>query len=107
MSHMTIAVRLMLMIALSAGFLRAGAEGWQSGAGGAAKIVDLDHEPAHHFAFQNEKVRVFKVSVPAHASTLVHQHDRDYIFVSLGDTDISNEIVGKSPVELKLKDGEA
>lgn len=107
MNHATVVAHLMLMIPLGACFLCASSGEQQGGSGGAGgQIVDLDHEPHHHFAFQNDKLRVFKVSVAPHAATLVHQHDRDYIFVSLGDTDISNEVVGKAPVEVKLKDGD-
>lgn len=70
-------------------------------------MVGLDNEPDHHLAFENDKVRAFKVSVAPHTATLIHRHDRDYVFVSLGDADISNEIVGKSPFEVKLNDGQA
>jgi quercetin dioxygenase-like cupin family protein len=52
-------------------------------------------------------VRVFKVEVPPHAATLLHRHRHDYIFVTLGDADISNEVTGKPPVELKFADGDA
>jgi len=51
-------------------------------------------------------VRVFKVEVAPSANTLMHRHRHDYIFVTLGDTDVSNAVEGKSPVELKLSDGE-
>lgn len=106
MSHV-IAI-LLMFLPLSACFLCAGAsEHAGSGEAGANQIVNLDNEPHHHFAMQNDKVRIFKVSVAPHTSTLVHQHDRDYVFVSLGKSDISNEVVGKAPVEVKLKDGQA
>jgi len=68
--------------------------------------VEITSEPAHHLALENEYVRVFKVEVAPHAATLLHRHRHDYFFVTLGDTDISNEVVGKAPVELKLADGE-
>jgi len=74
---------------------------------GAQQVVPLDREPSHHFALQNEYVRVFKVEVAPHSSTLLHQHDRDYIFVTLGASSVENDVLGKPPVQLQLKDGEA
>ena len=71
-----------------------------------ANEVEITAEPSHHLALENEFVRVFKVEAAPHASTLMHRHRHDYVFVTLGDSDISNEVAGKSPVELKLSDGE-
>src|SRR5437762_8745721 len=73
----------------------------------AQQPVPLDREPSHHLALQNEYVRVFKVEVAPHSSTLLHQHDRDYIFVTLGASSVENDVLGKPPVQLQLKDGEA
>ena len=69
--------------------------------------VELTAEPAHHLVLENEYVRVFKVEVAPHASTLVHRHGHDYIFISLGPSDITNAVVGKPPVGVALQDGEA
>ena len=74
---------------------------------GAQQAVPLYREPSHHLALQNEYVRVFKVEVAPHASTLLHQHDRDYIFVTLGASSVENDVLGKPPVKLQLQDGEA
>jgi quercetin dioxygenase-like cupin family protein len=71
-----------------------------------ATEVEITAEPAHHLALENESVRVFKVEVAPHASTLLHRHRHDYFFVTLGGSDISNEVAGKPPVEVKLTDGE-
>ena len=71
-----------------------------------AKAVDMTAEPDHHLFLQNEYTRVFKVEVPAHQPTLLHRHDRDYVFVSLGAADLENDVEGKSPVSLHLQDGE-
>ena len=71
-----------------------------------ASEVEITSEPSHHLAFENEYVRVFKVEVAPHAATLMHRHRHDYLFVTLGDTHISNEVEGKPPVDLKLSDGE-
>ena len=69
--------------------------------------VEITNEAHHHLAFENEYVRVFQVEVTPHEATLMHWHRHDYVFVTLGDSDVSNEVKGKPPVELKLKDGEA
>ena len=72
----------------------------------ATEAVEITAEPAHHLALTNEQVRVFQVEVAPHASTLLHHHGHDYVFVTLGDSHVSNEVAGKPPVELKLSDGE-
>src|SRR5580700_6680983 len=72
----------------------------------AAQDVEITAEPSHHVALENADVRAFKVEVAPHAATLMHWHRHDYIFVTLGDAHISNEVEGKSPVEAKLYDGD-
>ncbi len=68
--------------------------------------VEITSEPSHHFALENEYIRVFKVEVAPHASTLMHRHRHDYIYVTLGDAHVSNEVEGKPPVDVRLADGE-
>jgi quercetin dioxygenase-like cupin family protein len=68
--------------------------------------VEITAEPSHHVALENEYVRVFKVEVAPHTSTLMHRHRHDYIFVTLGDAHVSNEVEGKPAVDLKLADGD-
>jgi len=68
--------------------------------------VEITAEPSHHLAIDNEYVRVFQVEVAPHAPTLMHRHRHDYVFVTLGDTHISNEVEGKAPVDVKLADGD-
>lgn len=68
--------------------------------------VPVAQEPSHHLVLDNEYVRAFDVVVAPHAATLLHQHDLDYVFVTLGDSHISNERAGSAPVELKLADAE-
>jgi len=72
----------------------------------AAPEVEITAEPSHHLALENEHVRVFQVEVAPHAATLMHRHRHDYLFVTLGDSHVSNELAGKAPVDLKLSDGE-
>jgi quercetin dioxygenase-like cupin family protein len=68
--------------------------------------VEITAEPRHHLAIENEYVRVFQVEVAPHDATLMHIHRHDYVYVTLGDADLSNEVKGKPPAGLKLHDGE-
>ncbi len=69
-------------------------------------IVEITHEPSHHQVFENQYLRAFDVTVAPKATTLVHRHDYDYLFVTLGDSDITSAKVGAQPVQAKLKDGD-
>jgi len=68
--------------------------------------VEITAEPVHHLVLQNDYVRVFQVEVPVNSATLMHRHRHDYIAVALGPAEISNEVEGKEPVKVTLKDGE-
>jgi len=70
------------------------------------KEVEITAEPHHHPALENSYVRVFKVEVGPHDSTLMHWHRHDYLFVTIGATEVENDVAGKAPVTLKLQDGE-
>ncbi len=72
-----------------------------------ATEVEITSEPSHHLALENDYLRVFKVEVAPHTATLMHGHRHDYIYVTLGNAHISNEVEGKAPVDLRLADGEA
>jgi quercetin dioxygenase-like cupin family protein len=68
--------------------------------------VEIAAEPAHHLVLQNPFVRVFKVEVAPHSATLMHRHRHDYVFVTLGASEVENDVQGKPPATLKLKDGD-
>lgn len=68
--------------------------------------VEITSEPRHHLVFENEYVRVFDVTVAPRDTTLVHRHNHDYLFVTLGDSDVVSARPGEKPVPLLLKDGE-
>jgi hypothetical protein len=68
--------------------------------------VEITAEPHHHLVLTNDQVRVFKVEVAAGSATLMHWHRHDYIYVTLGATELSNEVEGKPSATLKLADGE-
>ncbi len=68
--------------------------------------VDIPAEPHHHLVLENQYVRVFNLDVPAHGATLPHRHRHDYISVTLGISQVENDVAGKPPVKLTLQDGE-
>ncbi len=68
--------------------------------------VEITAEPHHHLLFENQQVRVWLAEVAPQDATLMHRHTHDYVFVSLGEMNISNEVEGKAPVTLKMQDGE-
>lgn len=71
-----------------------------------ASEVAITAEPHHHLVLENAWVRAFQVEVAPHTATLMHRHDHDYVFVTLGASEIENDVAGKPPVSLKLQDGE-
>ena len=68
--------------------------------------VEITSEPSHHLAFENDQVRVFKVEVTPRKSTLMHWHRHDYLFITLGQAHVSNQIQGRDPIELNFVDGD-
>ena len=68
--------------------------------------VPLTQEPSHHLALENEYTSVLQVEAAAHASTRLHEHDRDYVFVSIGAAEITSAVQGQSPAEMSLADGD-
>jgi hypothetical protein len=70
------------------------------------RAVAIKDEPHHHFVFENEYVRVFRVSIPAHDATLLHQHDVPYVYVSLGPADVINAVQGKPEARIVMTDGQ-
>jgi hypothetical protein len=73
---------------------------------GQQQSVEITSEPSHHLVLENAYVRVFDVTVAPKATTLVHRHHNDYLFVTLGDSDVISARPGEKPVALQLKDGE-
>jgi quercetin dioxygenase-like cupin family protein len=71
-----------------------------------ASDVEITAEPSHHLVLENENVRVFKVEVAPHTSTLMHRHQHDYVYVTIGDAHLSNQVEGKPSAEVKLSNGD-
>lgn len=68
--------------------------------------VPIPKEPHHHLVLENDYVRVFRVSLPAHDATLLHQHDVPYVYVSLGPADVINAVQGKPEARIVMADGQ-
>lgn len=71
-----------------------------------AREVEITNEAHHRQVLQNDFVRVFKVEVGPRDATLMHRHRHDYLYISIGPADVSNEVEGKPPAELKLQNGQ-
>jgi hypothetical protein len=72
----------------------------------APTAVPLPEEPHHHLVLENDYVRVFRVTVPAHESTLLHQHDVPYLYISLGPADVINAVQDRPEAHLVMADGQ-
>jgi len=72
----------------------------------APEPAKLPGEPHHHLKIDNEFVRVYYVEVPPHEATQLHQHDHDYVYVSLGPAEVINAVLDQPETHLVLKDGE-
>lgn len=67
--------------------------------------VPISQERHHHLVFENGYVRAYEFAVPPHESSSMHAHDRDYVYVVLGDAQVINMAAGQNPVTLRLADG--
>ena len=67
--------------------------------------VPVTGEPHHHQVYSDTHVRSFSVEVPAHTSTLLHQHERDYVWVGLGAATFVNAVAGKAEVPVVAVNG--
>lgn len=47
-------------------------------------------EPHHHMVYEDSTIRVLRVRVPAHDTTLLHEHDPDYFWIALGTSTLVN-----------------
>lgn len=71
----------------------------------AQKSVPITSEPHHHRVFSSERLRVFRVEVPAHSATLIHEHAVDYFWIAVGSSEFVNAAVGKPEAKVVAADG--
>ena len=55
-----------------------------------AGAVLAKREPHHHLVYEDSTIRVLRVRVPPHDTTLLHEHDPDYFWVALGPSTLVN-----------------
>lgn len=72
----------------------------------AAQEVEITAEPHHHLVFANDRVRVFNVEIPPHQETQMHWHGHDYVYITLGSTQVINMVKGKDPATVEMRDGQ-
>ncbi len=60
-------------------------------------------EPHHHLVYEDQAIRVLRVSVPRHDTTLLHEHGPDYFWIALGASTVVNAKLGAPPAEITSK----
>ena len=58
-------------------------------------------EPHHHPAYEDQTLRVLRVHIGPHDTTLLHEHDPDYFWVALGASEFVNAPLGKPDAVVK------
>lgn len=67
--------------------------------------VPVMGEPHHHQVYSDERLHVFRVEVPAHSATLIHEHAVDYFWIAVGASEFVNAAVGKDEAKVVAPDG--
>src|SRR5215467_2423641 len=61
-------------------------------------------EPHHHLVYEDSTLRVLRVRVPAHDTTLLHEHDPDYFWIALGASTVVNAKLGSPDATITSPD---
>jgi len=61
-------------------------------------------EPHHHLVYEDSTLRVLRVRVPAHDTTLLHEHDPDYFWIALGASTVVNAKLGAPDATISSTD---
>src|SRR6476660_2403896 len=62
------------------------------------------NEPHHHLAYQDDVLRVLRVRVAPHDTTLLHEHDPDYFWIALGASTVTNAKLGSPDATISSTD---
>src|SRR4029078_6872453 len=62
-----------------------------------AQEVPVSKEPRHHPVFENKKVRILNVLLPAGDTSLYHLHSTPSVFISLSTTKTAAQLKGGQP----------
>lgn len=52
------------------------------------------HEPHHHLVYEDSSLRVLRVHLAGHDTTLLHEHDPDYFWLGIGTSTVVNARLG-------------
>jgi len=61
-------------------------------------------EPHHHLVYEDSVMRVLRVRVGPHDTTLLHEHDPDYFWIALGPSEVVNAKRGAADATIKSAD---
>ena len=61
-------------------------------------------EPHHHVVYEDSILRVLRVRVPAHDTTLLHEHVPDYFWIALGASTVINAKPGLPDATIVSRD---
>src|SRR4051794_28622864 len=70
------------------------------------KPVSLSEESSHRCLIDNDYVDMANLVLEPNAATRLHQHRHGLVTVTVGASQISDEVAGKAPVVIKLRDGQ-
>ena len=70
-----------------------------------ARAVAIINEPHYRLLFESSYVRVFRGGLEGREATLLHQHDRPYVYVTLGPADFVTAEPGKPDVHVIMTAG--
>ena len=93
-------VRMSAIVAIVAALLAPAALSAQSIPG----AVLAQHEPHHHVAYADATLRVLRVRVAPHDTTLLHEHGPDYFWIALGASEVVNARPGSPDATIKSSD---
>lgn len=68
--------------------------------------IEAAAEPNHHLAVDNWYTHAFKVELEPDKATVKHRHPHDYVTVTIGYADLSNEVTGKEPAKVTQNHGD-
>lgn len=69
-------------------------------------VPNMDHEPHHHLAMENDFVKVFDVRVAVGDSIILHSHDKDTVAIAIGEQLVTIGVPGKPDVQSKNADAQ-
>src|SRR5258708_15363066 len=72
----------------------------------AQRAVSITDEPHCRLIFENSYVRVFRLSLTAHDVTLLHKHERPYVYIPLGPADFVDAVAGKPDAHVIMTSGQ-